>query len=89
MAEEVTPLTYTMLVRLPQEPLTLTAMFHHLPCLSKIKGDLVQFSLVPLSFHKDGTLIKTVGFFLLQCTHYKVETLKMSLLIILSKKTDE
>lgn len=61
------PLTYTMLVRLPQEPSTLTATLHRPPCLNKIKGDLVELSLVPLSFHKDGPLIKTVRFFLLQC----------------------
>lgn len=86
MAGQGTPLSYTVLVRLPQEPLTLTAMLHHLPCLNKIKGDLVQLSLVPLSFHKDGTLIKMVGFFLLQCAHYKGKTFKVFLLIIFSKK---
>lgn len=77
------PLTYTMLVRLPQEPLTLKATLHHLPCLNKIKGDLVQLSLVPLPFHKDGTLI---SFFLLQCAHYKGKTFKMFHVIIAQKK---
>lgn len=63
------PLTYTMLGRLPQEPLTLTEMLHHLPSLNQIKGDLVELSLVPLSFHKDGPLIKMLGFFpLAVCT---------------------
>lgn len=71
------PLTYTMLGRLPQEPLTLTEMLHHLPSLNQIKGDLVELSLVPLSFHKDGPLIKMLGFFLLQCAHYKGETCQM------------
>lgn len=85
MAREGTPLTYTMLAGLPQEPFTLTAALHHLPCLSKFKGDLVYLSLVPLSFHRDGTLIKKVQVFLLQCAHYNGETFKVFLLVIFSK----
>lgn len=37
----------TVLGWLPQEPLTLTAMLHHLPS-EEVKGDLAQLSLVPL-----------------------------------------
>lgn len=36
-----------VLVRLPQEPLTLTAMLHHL-LSEEVKGDLAQLSLVSL-----------------------------------------
>lgn len=65
MAGEGTPLTYTVLESLPQEPLTLTEMLHHLPSLNRIKGDLVQLSLVPLFFHKGGPLTVLIRFFLL------------------------
>lgn len=67
VAGEDMSLPSAVLVRLPQEPLILTAMLQHLPS-EKVKGDLAQLALVSL-FPQGWYSIQSSWVFLLKSAY--------------------